>query len=94
MGGFVNIMASRRYGTIYTGVTANLAQRAYQHRSGLIPGFTKRYGVRDLVWFEEHGRIEAAIQREKSIKKWPRLWKTQLVDSFNPDWDDLFPTLI
>ncbi len=59
-----------------------------------MPGFTATHRVRDLVWFEQFPRIEMAIQREKSIKKWPRLWKTQLIDSFNPDWDDLYPNLI
>lgn len=94
MGGYVYIMASKRYGTIYVGVTANLPARAYQHKQGLVAGFTRRYGVRDLVYYERHERIEGAIQREHNIKHWPRRWKTQLVDSVNPDWDDLYPTLI
>jgi putative endonuclease len=94
MGGFVYIMASKRYGTIYVGVTSDLMQRAYQHREGLVPGFTKTYGVRDLVYYERHERIEAAIQREHNIKHWPRRWKTELIDGFNPQWDDLYPTLM
>jgi putative endonuclease len=94
MGGWVYIMASKRYGTIYAGVTSDLARRAWEHKNGIIPGFTSRYKVHDLVYFEWHDRIEDAIQREHNIKHWPRRWKTQLVDSFNPNWDDLYPTLI
>jgi len=94
MGGWVYIMANKRYGTIYVGVTSDLARRAYEHRHGLVPGFTSKYGLRDLVWCEFHERIEDAIQREHTIKHWKRAWKTELVDSINPDWDDLYPTLI
>jgi putative endonuclease len=94
MGGWVYILASKRYGTIYVGVTSDLARRVWEHRNNLIPGFTSRYKVHDLVWYEWHGRIEAAIQREHNLKHWPRRWKTALVDGFNPDWDDLYPTLI
>jgi putative endonuclease len=94
MGGYVYIMASKKYGTIYVGVTSDLQSRAWQHKEGILPGFTKRYRVHDLVWFELHDTIEAAIQREHNMKLWPRRWKTRLVDDMNPDWDDLYPTLI
>ena len=94
MGGWVSVMASGRYRTIYVGVTSDLARRVLQHRNNLIPGFTSRYKVHDLVWYEWHDRIEAAIQREHNMKHWPRRWKTALVDRFNPEWDDLYPTLI
>ena len=86
----VYIMASGRMGTLYIGVTSDLAGRAYQHREGLIPGFTKRYGCRRLVWFETHDNIEVAIQREKSLKRYRRDWKLNLIERDNPNWDDLY----
>jgi putative endonuclease len=89
----VYIMASRIGGTLYVGVTSQLAARASQHRLGVVPGFTKRYGVKLLVWFEEHGSAEAAIQREKQIKEWKRAWKIRLIQESNPNWDDLAPGL-
>jgi len=85
----VYILASRRYGTLYTGVSSLLMQRLYQHRYGLIEGFTKDYGVNRLVWFEVHATMESAILREKRIKKWNRQWKIDLIEAGNPDWDDL-----
>jgi putative endonuclease len=94
MGGYVYILANKRYGTIYTGVTANLPRRVWEHKNDILPGFTKRYRVHDLVYFELHDRIETAIQRERNMKHWRREWKTALVDGMNPDWDDLYPTLI
>jgi putative endonuclease len=93
MGGFVYIMASKRYGTIYTGVTSDLLKRVWEHRNEVIPGFTKRYHLHTLVWFERHETIQSAIQREHNIKHWKREWKTTLVDATNPDWDDLYPSL-
>jgi len=87
-------MASKRYGTLYTGVTGNLARRVYEHRNGLIPGFTSRYKVHDLVWYEEHPTMPLAIQREKSLKKWRRDWKIDLIEEHNPDWIDLYGTLV
>ncbi|WP_397399925.1 GIY-YIG nuclease family protein [Phenylobacterium sp.] len=90
----VYIMASRKYGTLYIGVTSELVNRVVQHRDGLMEGFTKRYGVKRLVWFEHHDSIVVAIQREKSLKKWKRRWKVDLIEAGNPDWDDLFPGLI
>jgi putative endonuclease len=89
----VYMMASRRYGTIYIGVASDLARRAWEHREGLIPGFTKRYGCKRLVWYEPHESIVVAIQREKSMKRWPRDWKTNLIERENPHWTDLYDTL-
>jgi putative endonuclease len=86
-------MASRRYGTLYIGVTSNLGQRAWQHREGLLPGFTHKYGVKTLVFYEFHDSIEAAIRREKQIKEWHRAWKIELIESMNPDWRDLYEDL-
>jgi putative endonuclease len=88
------MMAGKRYGTIYVGVTSDLSRRAWEHKEGIVPGFTRRYRVHDLVWFEWHDTIEGAIQREHNLKHWPRRWKTQLVDSVNPEWNDLYPALI
>jgi putative endonuclease len=93
MGGWVYFMANKRNGTIYTGVTSDLARRAWEHKNGLIPGFTRRYKLHELVYHEWHERIEWAIQREHNIKHWKRAWKTALIDSLNPDWDDLYPNL-
>ena len=85
----VYLLASRRNGTLYVGVTSNLLVRVHQHREGLIPGFTHEYGVRMLVWFERHETMEQAILREKRIKKWNRAWKLELIEKANPDWRDL-----
>jgi putative endonuclease len=85
----VYILASRRNGTLYTGVTSNLPARVHQHRSGTVPGFTRDYGVKLLVWAEQHGTMESAIPREKRIKRWNRAWKLELIESSNPDWRDL-----
>ena len=87
---YVYIIASRRNGTLYTGVTNDLAKRAYQHRNDSIRGFSSRYGVHRLVWYELHHDIRAAIHREKCIKKWRRAWKLDLIEAFNPYWEDLF----
>jgi putative endonuclease len=86
----VYIMASRRRGTLYVGVTSDLPRRAWEHREGVAEGFTKRYSVKTLVWFELHGTMESAIAREKQIKEWRRLWKVQLIETTNPTWRDLF----
>lgn len=90
---YVYMMASGAYGTLYTGVTNDVAHRSAQHRAGEIPGFTKRYKVHRLVWFESFEDIHAAIQREKTIKKWPRQWKINLIERDNPHWMDLGPRL-
>jgi putative endonuclease len=92
--GFVYMMASKPYGTLYIGVTSNLSERVWHHREGLVPGFTKKYGVKTLVWFEEHETITAAIQRESNMKRWKRDWKIDLVNKTNPDWTDLAPSLV
>ena len=85
----VYLMASQRNGTLYLGVTSNLPQRIHQHRMGTTGGFTSRYDVRLLVWFEIHETMEAAILREKRLKKWRREWKLGLIEAANPDWNDL-----
>ena len=88
-GGFVYIMASRRNGTLYTGVTADLYRRVIQHRDGEGGAFTKRYNVKMLVWYERYEDIEAAIDRETNIKRWNRAWKLKLIEDMNPAWRDL-----
>ena len=86
-------MASRKLGTLYTGVTNDLVRRGYEHREGLAPCFTQRHAVSLLVWFESHLSVEAAILQEKRIKRWRRDWKIKLVEEANPDWSDLWPSL-
>ncbi len=86
----VYIMANKRDGTLYTGVTSNLGQRVWQHREGVADGFTKRYGCKLLVWYEIHETMEAAIAREKQIKAGSRAKKLALIEAMNPDWLDLF----
>ena len=90
---WVYILASDVGGTLYVGVTNNLVRRMYEHRMGLVPGFTKRYQVHRLVYFEPHTDIEAAIRREKRLKKWNRAWKIRLIEAQNPNWDDLNPAV-
>ena len=91
---WVYILASQPGGTLYVGVTNDLVRRAYEHRSGIVPGFTKRYDVKQLVYYEPHDSIQAAIQREKNIKHWPREWKIDLSVSLNPDWRDLYDDIV
>jgi len=86
---FVYMLASRRNGTLYIGMTDDLTRRYFEHRNGTQPGFTKRYGVKLLVWFEEHGSRESAFVRERQMKKWSRAWKLRLIEASNPDWRDL-----
>jgi len=93
MGGHVYILASRRYGTLYTGVTSDLAQRIGQHRAGLLSGFTRKYEVKRLVFVESHDDIRDAIVREKRIKEWKRDWKIEMIERENPMWDDLAITM-
>ena len=93
-GGYVYIMTDRPNGTLYVGVTNDIARRAYEHRHGLLEGFTKRYGLKRLVYAERHDSIVEAIQREKTMKHWPRAWKVRLILASNPAWDDLYDTLI
>ena len=86
----VYILASRRNGTLYTGVTSNLVKRIWQHRNDLVDGFTRRYQVHALVWYELHETMESAIRREKAIKNWKRAWKLRLIEERNPYWRDLY----
>ena len=87
---YVYILASRRNGTLYTGITNNPARRVYEHKQGLIPGFTSKYDVKTLVYVEAHDTALAAIQREKNIKHWSRAWKVALIERDNPQWRDLY----
>jgi putative endonuclease len=89
----VYILASKRNGTLYIGVTSDLPKRIWEHREAVIEGFTKEYGVKTLVWYEMHENAESAITREKRLKKWNRAWKVRLIEEKNPQWDDLFPTV-
>jgi len=90
---FVYILASGRNGTLYVGVTNNLIRRLAEHRSGLVPGFTRTYDVDQLMWYETHTSIDAAIAREKQLKRWKRQWKIELFQDINPQWVDLYPSL-
>jgi len=90
MQAFVYIMASARNGTLYIGVTTDLVRRTGEHRKGLVPGFTHKYKVNRLVYYEEHADIREAIAAEKRLKKWKRLWKIRLIEKINPDWCDLY----
>lgn len=89
----VYIMASRRNGTLYTGVTSNLVRRVWEHRTDLVEGFTRRYGIHSLVYFEMQGDMPSAIQRETQIKRWNRAWKLELIERSNPEWMDLWPEI-
>jgi putative endonuclease len=91
--GYVYIMANRKNGTIYIGVTSDLIARVYQHREGLVPGFTKRYGCGLLVYFEAFDDLQDARLRELQMKEWKRGWKVRLIEENNLEWDDLYPTL-
>jgi putative endonuclease len=86
----VYILTSKRNGTLYTGVTSDLAKRIWEHKNDLVDGFTKRYRVHNLVWYELHADMISAIEREKNIKEWKRSWKIELIENNNPDWRDLF----
>ena len=87
---WVYILANRPNGTIYVGVTRDIVRRVHEHREGLVEGFTRRYGVKRLVYFESHDSAISAIQREKNIKHWPRAWKVELIRSVNNEWADLY----
>jgi putative endonuclease len=90
---WVYIMTNKPNGVLYVGVTSNLIQRVWQHREGVAEGFTKRYGLKRLVYFEQHDDVRSAIQREKNIKHWSRASKVRQIHSINPDWDDLYLSL-
>ena len=90
----VYILASKRNGTLYIGVTSNLVKRVWEHKNNMIDGFTKRYRIHQLVWYEIHESMESAILREKRLKDWKRSWKLDLIESMNPDWQDLYDSIV
>jgi putative endonuclease len=90
---YVYILASRIGGTLYIGVTSDLVRRVYEHREKLVRGFTERYGLSRLVYFEQFGDVRAAILREKQMKRWRRAWKVRIIEEKNPNWDDLYPSI-
>ena len=87
---YVYLLCSKRNGTLYTGVTSDLVKRVYEHKNDLVDGFSKKYNVHRLVWYEIHESAESAITREKQIKKWKRAWKLKLIEQTNPEWIDLY----
>ena len=87
-------IASKRNGTLYTGVTSNLLKRVWEHKNNLVESFTSKHGVHTLVWYEMHDTMESAIQREKAIKNWKRAWKIKTIEELNPRWGDLYQDLI
>ena len=91
---YVYLLASKPYGTLYIGVTSDLLARLWQHREKMAEGFTKRYNVTQLVWYEAHEDIRAAIKREKQLKEWKRVWKIELIQKTNPHWRDLFDDIV
>jgi len=91
---FVYILASKKNGTLYIGVTSNLVKRVFEHKQNMVEGFTKKYGVHTLVYYEQTNDINAAITREKQLKKWKRQWKINLIEKDNPKWNDLYDTLL
>jgi len=90
----VYIPVSKRNGTLYIGVTSDLIKRIWEHKNNLVKGFTERYNVHNLVWYELHENMTSAIEREKKLKEWKRAWKLELIESSNPNWDDLYSTMI
>jgi len=88
------MLASKRNGTLYIGVTSDLAKRVWQHKNEVVDGFTKRYRVHQLVWYEIHETMESAIEREKTLKNWKRVWKLELIENSNPRWQDLYETIV
>ena len=93
-GGWVHFMTNRRNGILYVGVTSNLAKRVYEHRTETVDGFTKQHGLKRLVYFEVFDDIQTAIQREHNIKHWSRTWKVRLILATNPDWNDLYDSIL
>ena len=90
---YVYILSSQRRGTLYIGVTSNLIKRVHEHKNGVIDGFTKKYGVHQLVYYEIAKDAETAVSRERQLKKWNRVWKLRLIEEHNPEWDDLYDSL-
>ncbi len=94
VGGYVYILASKPNGILYVGVTSDLARRVYEHRNGFVSGFSKQYAIKRLVFFERYDAIQTAIQREHNIKHWPRTWKVRLILEQNPEWNDLYESIL
>ncbi|MGC8494457.1 MAG: GIY-YIG nuclease family protein [Syntrophobacteraceae bacterium] len=90
----VYILVSKKNGTLYIGVTSNLIKRVWEHRNNFVEGFSQRYGVHNLVWYELHESMESAIRREKRLKDWKREWKLHLIERTNPNWEDLYHAII
>lgn len=90
----VYMLASKRNGTLYIGVTSNLIRRVWEHKNDLVDGFTKKYQVHQLVWYELHETMDSAISREKAMKNWKRAWKVSRIETVNPDWQDLYPGIL
>jgi putative endonuclease len=90
---YVYIMAKGRNSTFYVGVTSELAKRGWEHKNGVAGGFTKKYGIKNLVYYEIHANAESAIKREKRLKKWNRTWKMRIIEEMNPEWKDLYETI-
>lgn len=90
----VYILANKRNGTLYVGVTSDLIKRIWQHKNDVVKGFTERYSVHQLVWYELHETMESAIRKEKTLKNWKRVWKLKLIERSNPNWQDLYETII
>ncbi len=90
----VYILASKRNGTLYIGVTSNLVKRVWEHKNDLVEGFTQKYRIHHLVWYEVHDEMEAAISREKQLKGWKRKWKIGLIEEMNPEWTDLYESIL
>jgi len=90
----VYILASKRNDTLYIGVTSDPVKRIWEHKNNMVEGFTKRYAVHQLVWYELHDNMESAIQREKQLKEWKRRWKIELIERANPNWQDLYHTIV
>ena len=91
---YVYILASEKNGTLYIGITSNLIKRIYEHKNNIVKGFTEKYKVHKLVYYEECNDIYEAIQREKQVKRWYRKWKIELIENFNPEWEDLYYKLL
>lgn len=90
----VYLLASKRNGTLYTGVTSMLVKRIWEHKNAVVEGFTKKHDVHTLVWYEVHESMESAIHKEKTIKNWKRAWKIKMIEEMNPQWRDLYPELL
>lgn len=91
---YVYILAKERNGVLYIGVTSDLIKRVWEHKNNVVEGFTKQYQVHDLVYYEQHGSVEIALNREKRLKEWKRQWKIDLIETINPYWNDLYPKIV